>query len=83
MASPEKVIVVGAGPVGSLAALYAAQRGYQVEVYELRNGTFFIRESRPWAALAQVRFPHAVRCATARPAIASPLAHSLRHVRVT
>ncbi|KAH8906373.1 FAD/NAD(P)-binding domain-containing protein [Coniochaeta sp. PMI_546] len=33
----QKVIVVGAGPVGSLAALYAAQRGYDVEVYELRN----------------------------------------------
>ncbi len=33
-----KVIVVGAGPVGALAALYAAQRGHDVEVYELRNG---------------------------------------------
>ncbi|ROW14168.1 hypothetical protein VPNG_04293 [Cytospora leucostoma] len=32
-----KVVVVGAGPVGSLAALYAAQRGYDVEIYELRN----------------------------------------------
>ncbi|KAJ4862437.1 FAD binding domain-containing protein [Trichoderma breve] len=31
-----KIVVVGAGPVGSLAALYAAKRGYQVEVYELR-----------------------------------------------
>lgn len=31
------VIVVGAGPVGSLAALYAAQRGDDVEVYELRG----------------------------------------------
>lgn len=35
-----KVVVVGAGPVGALAALYAAQRGNDVEVYELRNGTF-------------------------------------------
>lgn len=34
----EKVIVVGAGPVGSLAALYAAHRGNDVEVYELRGG---------------------------------------------
>lgn len=33
-----KIVVVGAGPVGSLAALYAAKRGYQVEVYELRPG---------------------------------------------
>jgi flavin-dependent dehydrogenase len=33
-----KIVVVGAGPVGSLAALYAAKRGHQVEVYELRPG---------------------------------------------
>lgn len=39
MANPngkEKVIVIGAGPVGALAALYAANRGDIVEVYELR-----------------------------------------------
>lgn len=36
----QKVVVVGAGPVGALAALYAASRGDQVEVYELRGGTF-------------------------------------------
>jgi len=35
-----KVVVVGAGPVGSLAALYAATRGNDVEVYELRSGRF-------------------------------------------
>lgn len=41
MAIPrQKVVVVGAGPVGSLAALYAASRGDEVEVYELRGGTF-------------------------------------------
>ena len=34
----QKVIVVGAGPVGALAALYAAQRGDNVEIYELRDG---------------------------------------------
>ncbi|KAI1492884.1 hypothetical protein F5X96DRAFT_624084 [Biscogniauxia mediterranea] len=33
----QKYVVVGAGPVGSLAALYAAKRGYDVEVYELRS----------------------------------------------
>ncbi|KAH7321415.1 hypothetical protein B0I35DRAFT_214186 [Stachybotrys elegans] len=32
----EKIVIIGAGPVGSLAALYASQRGYLVEVYELR-----------------------------------------------
>ncbi|KLU86643.1 kynurenine 3-monooxygenase [Magnaporthiopsis poae ATCC 64411] len=37
MGSKQKVVVVGAGPVGSLAALYAAQRGHEVEIYELRN----------------------------------------------
>ena len=31
-------IAEGAGPVGSLAALYAAVRGYEVDVYELRAG---------------------------------------------
>ncbi|PHH59428.1 hypothetical protein CDD81_3214 [Ophiocordyceps australis] len=36
MDSPPKTVVIGAGPVGSLAALYAAQRGHKVEVYELR-----------------------------------------------
>ena len=34
----QKVVVVGAGPVGALAALYAAGRGDSVEVYELRAG---------------------------------------------
>jgi len=40
MGDSEKVIVVGAGPVGSLAALYAANRGHAVEIYELRSGEF-------------------------------------------
>ncbi|KAL4960155.1 kynurenine 3-monooxygenase [Aspergillus stella-maris] len=39
MAPPakQKVVIVGAGPVGCLAALYAAARGDDVEVYELRD----------------------------------------------
>ncbi|KAK3639563.1 kynurenine 3-monooxygenase, mitochondrial precursor [Elasticomyces elasticus] len=32
-----KCLVIGAGPVGALAALYAARRGWNVEVYELRG----------------------------------------------
>ncbi|KAL8794337.1 MAG: hypothetical protein Q9195_003034 [Heterodermia aff. obscurata] len=32
----QRVVVVGAGPVGALAAIYAATRGDTVEVYELR-----------------------------------------------
>jgi kynurenine 3-monooxygenase len=35
------MVVVGAGPVGAMAAIYAAERGYDVEVYELRNGKSF------------------------------------------
>ena len=35
---PQKVVVIGAGPVGALAALYAAGRGDIVEIYELRAG---------------------------------------------
>lgn len=38
MSARPKFVVVGAGPVGSLAALYSAQRGYDVEIYELRSG---------------------------------------------
>jgi kynurenine 3-monooxygenase len=38
MAKRQKTVIVGAGPVGSLAALYAARRGDDVEVYELRGG---------------------------------------------
>lgn len=34
----QKFVIVGAGPVGSLAALYAAKRGHDVEIYELRGG---------------------------------------------
>jgi kynurenine 3-monooxygenase len=33
----QRIVVVGAGPVGALAALYAANRGDQVDVYELRG----------------------------------------------
>ena len=35
---PTKCLVVGAGPTGALSALYAARRGWDVEVYELRGG---------------------------------------------
>lgn len=34
----QKVVIVGAGPVGSLAALYAASHHDEVEVYEVRTG---------------------------------------------
>lgn len=50
MGSKQKVVVVGAGPVGSLAALYAAQRGHEVEIYELRNGERTPISAAVWAA---------------------------------
>jgi len=34
-----KIVICGAGPVGALAALYAARRGHEVEIYEMRGGT--------------------------------------------
>ena len=37
------MVVVGAGPVGALAALYAAKRGDNVDVYELRDGEQFLQ----------------------------------------
>ncbi len=36
----QKVVIVGAGPVGALAGLYAASRGDDVVVYELRAGMY-------------------------------------------
>jgi kynurenine 3-monooxygenase len=38
MVPEQKIVVIGGGPVGALAALYAARRGYAVELYELRDG---------------------------------------------
>ena len=40
----QRIVVIGAGPVGALAALYAAGRGHDVDVYELRGGTCFFIE---------------------------------------
>jgi flavin-dependent dehydrogenase len=57
----QKVVIVGAGPVGALAALYAARRGDDVHVYELRAGTYilcFCMVKDPDAAL----FPLVLRC---------------------
>lgn len=45
MPTRQKTVVIGAGPVGALAALYAAQRDHDVEIYELRNGKWYFLRS--------------------------------------
>ena len=35
-----RIVVCGCGPVGSLAALAAAKRGLEVDVYDLRDGQY-------------------------------------------
>lgn len=46
--SPEgrKVVIVGGGPTGALAALYLAQMGWQVSVYERRSAEFRASSNR-------------------------------------
>lgn len=46
--SPEgrKVVIVGGGPTGTLAALYLAQMGWQVFVYERRSADFRVSSNR-------------------------------------
>lgn len=62
----QKVVIVGAGPVGALAGLYAARRGDDVHVYELRSGTYIFNIwmiNFPDAALFLLRitlFTHSV-----------------------
>lgn len=37
-----KVLVIGAGPVGSLTALSLHKRGWAVEIWDTRDGTQFL-----------------------------------------
>lgn len=37
-----KVVVVGAGPIGCLAAMAFAKRGWRVDLYESRSGRYFM-----------------------------------------
>ena len=39
---PRTVIVVGAGPVGCLAAIFLAKMGWNVDIYEARPGKLLI-----------------------------------------
>ena len=71
-----KVVVVGAGPVGSLAALYAAARGASVEIYELRPGKSDIL---PWHPLEVL----ALSVTRLRVATAGPLGHCLTRISLS
>ncbi|KAH8169141.1 FAD binding domain-containing protein [Sarocladium implicatum] len=68
MTGSQKIAIVGAGPVGSLAALYAAQRGYDVELYELRPdlrdpGTVPLNFTKSINLAVSERGTTAMRCA--------------------
>jgi hypothetical protein len=39
---PRKALIIGAGPVGSLTALSLHKRGWQVEVWEGRDGEYLL-----------------------------------------
>lgn len=55
----QKVLVVGAGPVGALAALNAASRGDDVHVYELRAGmNHFFLKNPPCFLMVLVSLDH-------------------------
>ncbi len=58
----QKVLVVGAGPVGALAALYAAGRGDEVAVYELRDGNYWIISYVFWSTLFSSMHPYYSPC---------------------
>ena len=54
-----KCVVIGAGPVGALAALYAARRGWDVEVYDLRGGEHLkYATEQSWSGLLADLFNH-------------------------
>ena len=57
MSRKQRIVVVGAGPVGSLAALYAAQRGHDVELYELRNGKPISSSSPHYVSISSAVLP--------------------------
>jgi len=56
----EKVLVIGAGPGGSMAAIYAAEAGYDVEVWEKGNcvGGNALNASKPYFKLDMHRMIH-------------------------
>jgi folate-dependent tRNA-U54 methylase TrmFO/GidA len=61
MSQEATVAIVGAGLVGALNAIYFAQRGWKVELFELRSGkTFFFSHELP--KNNHTRFRYEKRC---------------------
>jgi 2-polyprenyl-6-methoxyphenol hydroxylase-like FAD-dependent oxidoreductase len=65
--SPQKIVVVGGGPVGALSALYAARRGYDVELYDLRDGELSPRYWVDVHRIIQLTYDHLPRSQLRRP----------------
>ena len=57
-----KTVVVGAGPVGTLTALYAAVDGGDVELYELRSGKSCRGTDEALRPVVIFLFPRCVAC---------------------
>jgi kynurenine 3-monooxygenase len=81
-----RIAIVGAGPVGLVAAMYLAQRNFEVEVYEGRADPRRVRPpggrsisltlaERGWHALRDVGAHHAVEQITV------PLSDRLIHAQ--
>lgn len=54
-----KLVVVGAGPVGCLAAIALAKMGWSVEIYEARPGTFLFHH-RPYFSQRKINARYAL-----------------------
>lgn len=59
-----RALVVGGGPVGALTALSLEKRGWDVELWEARDGECSRRHCGPLALLGMVVCPPSHRAAT-------------------
>lgn len=89
--APRRVLVTGAGPVGLLAALMAAQRGYELHVYDrVTDGPkpALVRDlgglwhSGDLEALADLRPDVVLECTGAGPVVLAMMRHSGRNAIV-
>jgi 2-polyprenyl-6-methoxyphenol hydroxylase-like FAD-dependent oxidoreductase len=54
---PRKVLVIGGGPVGALTALSLHRRGWDVELWESREGEYLLVDSAGKAHLMAWKIP--------------------------